>query len=178
MTRQVALLRGINLARSRRVSMAELRRVLADAGHDDVKTHLQSGNVVFSSGVRGAALERRLERELADALGIEIKVLVRSRAELAAIVKRDPLGDVADNLSRYLVTFLAGKLEPKKVKELAALAVEPERFAAHGRELYSWHPGGASDSALWKKLADKRLGVTATARNWNTVKKLLELADA
>ena len=178
MTRQVALLRGINLARSRRVSMAELRRVLTEAGHGDVKTHLQSGNVVLSSGARGAALERRLERELADALGIEIKVLVRSRAELAGIVKRDPLGDVADNSSRYVVTFLASKPSAKLVRELEALTAEPERMAASGREIYTRHPDGLARSQVAKALADRRLGIPATARNWNTVRKLLELVDA
>ena len=178
MTRQVALLRGINVGGSRRVGMAELRKLLDDAGYKDVRTHLQSGNVLLTSDLSGKALERRLEQQLEQGLGLELKVLVRSRNQLAKIVARNPLGDVADNPSRYLVTFLAEKLDAKKVEELAALAVDAERFAAHGRELYSWHPEGARDSALWKTLADRRLGVTATARNWNTVAKLLELADA
>ena len=178
MTRQVALLRGINLARSRRVAMADLRRILTDAGHTDVQTYVQSGNVVLSSDVSGAALERRLERELADGLGLDIKVLVRTRGQLAAVVARDPLGDVADNPSRYMVTFLATKPSAKVVRELEALLLPAERLAASGREIYAWHPDGIAGSQVAKVLADRRLGIAATARNWNTVKKLLELADA
>ncbi len=177
-TRQIALLRGINVGRNRRVGMAELRSVLGGLGYGDVGTHLQSGNVLLTSDVSGKALEQRLEQGLSARLGLELKVLVRSRAELAKVIARDPLGDVADNPSRYVVTFLARKLEPKAVRELAALAVPPEQFAAAGRELYTWHPDGIRNSELAGVLAGRRLGVTATARNWNTVKKLLELADA
>ena len=109
-------------------------------------------------------------------LGLEIEVFVRTRDELAAVIARDPLGAVADNPSRYIVTFLSGKPDPAAVREAAAHAGH-ERFVAHGRELYAWHPEGVRDSALAKLLSEKRLGVTATARNWNTVRRLLELAD-
>lgn len=175
MSRQVALLRGINLGSNRRVSMGDLRELLEGHGYENVRTHLQSGNVILSSPLSGARLERALERQLADGLGIEVEVLVRSRKQLADVVARDPLGHVAKNPSRYLVSFLRSKPPAKVLRELATADVAPEQFVLEGRELYAWHPAGVQRSKLNKLLA-QRLGVTATARNWNTVTKLLELA--
>ena len=155
--------------------MGDLRELLEGHGYEDVRTHLQSGNVILSSPVSGTRLERALERQLADGLGIEVEVLVRSRKQLADVVARDPLGKVAKNPSRYLVSFLRSKPAAKVVRELAAEDVAPEQFVIEGREVYAWHPEGVQRSKVNKLLA-QRLGVTATARNWNTVTKLLELA--
>lgn len=157
--------------------MAALRELLTDLGYDDVKTYLQSGNVVLTGGARGARLERRLEREIAAKLGLETQVFVRTRDELADVIDRDPLGDVADNPSRYMVSFLSAAPDPKVVRELAAVDVAPERFVVSGREIYAWHPEGFRRSQLGKLLSEQRLGVSATARNWNTVTKLFALAD-
>jgi len=173
--RQVALLRGINLGARNRVSMPELRALLEGLGHADVKTLLQSGNVVLTSEESGAELERGLETAIAGQLGVESRVIVRTARQLAAVVKRDPLGDVADDPKRYQVSFLADTLAPAVRKELEAADVVPERVAVHGREIYAWHPAGIQRSPLVKLLTDRKLGVTATARNWNTVTKLLEL---
>jgi uncharacterized protein (DUF1697 family) len=103
--------------------------------------------------------------------------VVRSRAELAAVVKRNPLKKFATDPKRYQVSFLSAKLSAKAVRELEATAEESERVVAIGREVYAWHPKTIARSKLWTKLAGKGLGVTATARNWATVEALLELAD-
>jgi uncharacterized protein (DUF1697 family) len=174
--RQIALLRGINLGARNRVSMPELRELLTGLGHEDVQTLLQSGNVVLTSDRTGAKLEQALERAIADALGVESKVVVRTARELAAVVKRDPLGDVAEDPKRYQVSFLSAKPKAAVVRELEAADVAPERVVVSGREIYAWHPDGIHRSGLAKLLTDKQLGVTATARNWSTVTKLLELA--
>jgi len=175
--RQLALLRGINLASKRRIGMTDLRRVLEEAGYEDVRTHLQSGNVLLSSPLSARKLETQLERQLADALGFDIPVLVRTRAELAKVVAHDPLGAVASNPSRYVVGFLSKRLPAKVARELESADVAPEQVVVHGRELYSWHPDGLQQSQLSKLLDDRRLGVVSTARNWNTVVKLLELLE-
>jgi uncharacterized protein (DUF1697 family) len=176
MKRQIVLLRGINVGGNRRVAMADLRSLLDSLGYGEARTHLQSGNVIVESGQRPERLKSVLERGLADELGLEIEVFVRTRDQLAAVVARNPLGDVADNPSRYFVTFLSGKPDPAAIRAAAA-ETGHDRFVAHGLELYAWHPDGVRDSALAKLLSEKRLGVTATARNWNTVTKLLELVD-
>ena len=157
--------------------MAGLRDLLTSLGYDDVRTYLQSGNVVLTSGASPRRLQRKLEQELTTNLGLDTQVIVRTRDELADVIARDPLGGVADNPSRYLVSFLSAEPNPQIVRELGAEDVAPEQFVISGREIYAWHPDGLQRSPLGKLLSERRLGVTATARNWNTVTKLLDLAD-
>lgn len=172
----VALLRGINLGSQRRVGMAALRELLIGHGHGEVRTYLQSGNVVLESAVSRAKLEQTLERQLAAELGFDVDVLVRTGAELAAIVKRNPLRRFATDPARYLVTFLREAPAKDVVRRLSAEAASPERIVASGRELYSWHPGGVGRSKLAKLLQPKALGVPASARNWRVVEQLAALA--
>jgi uncharacterized protein (DUF1697 family) len=172
------LLRGINLGSRNRVAMPKLRSALEDAGFEDVRTYLQSGNVVLSSKGSAAKVARDCERVIADAFGLEIPVVVRARDQLAQVVKRNPLKSVAKNPKRYQVSFLEKKPTPALVRELEEVAAPTERIVAKGREIYAWHPEGVARSKLWAALAGKGLGTTATARNWTTVTKLLELADA
>jgi uncharacterized protein (DUF1697 family) len=175
--RRIVLLRGINVGGHRRVPMADLRALLDGLGYEGVRTHLQSGNVILASRASPEQLRRAIERGIAAELGVEVEAFVRTRDELAAVIARDPLGDVADDPSRYLVNFLSAEPDPARVREAAAVDVGPERFVVSGREIYAWHPDGVHASKLAKVLSEPRLGVTATARNWNTVTKLLALAD-
>jgi uncharacterized protein (DUF1697 family) len=157
--------------------MADLRKLLEEAGYEDVRTHLQSGNVVLSSTLSPRKLEAQLERQLAKRLGFDVQVLVRTRAELAKVVALDPLGKVVTNPSRYLVSFLSKPLPARVARELEAAEIAPARLVSEGRELYAWYPDGVQRAPLAKLLDDKRLGVVSTARNWNTVTKLRELLD-
>ena len=177
MSKRILLLRGINIGPNRRVAMPKLREALAAAGMKDVETYVQSGNVVVSSRKSPDNLARETQRAIADEFGFDVDVVVRTRDELADVVKRNPLGDVADNPKRYQVSFLSDQPDPDVVADLAKLAHESERLVADGRELYAWHPEGVARSKLWAALAGKKLGVTATARNWTTVTTLLEMAD-
>jgi uncharacterized protein (DUF1697 family) len=176
--RYIALLRGINLGARNRIAMPKLRTALDEAGFEDVRTYLQSGNVVLSSSDSAANVARDFERLIKKAFGLEIPVVVRTRAQLAQVVKRNPLGKVAKNPKRYQVSFLEKKPSAALVRKLEEVAAPSERMAAHGREIYAWHPEGVARSKLWTELAGKGLGVTATARNWTTVTKLLELAES
>ena len=179
MANRIALLRGINLGPNRRVAMADLRRLLADAGHEDVSTHLQSGNVLLTSDTPPEELERRLREEIDAALGIDVDVVVRSRDELADAIERNPFArEATDEPKRLQVSFCSAEPDPAIAEKLEEAAAGRERVAISGREIYAWHPDGIQRSVLAKQLADRRLGVTTTARNWNTVTKLLELADA
>jgi uncharacterized protein (DUF1697 family) len=158
--------------------MPALREALTDAGFDDVRTYVQSGNVVLSSRASATTVGRKVARVIEDRFRLEIDVVVRTRDELARVVKRDPLGKVATNPKRYQVTFLAAKPDAKVVKQLEAAALSSERVVHSGRELYTWHPSGIGRSKLAALLSGPGLGVTATARNWATVTKLLEMANA
>ena len=174
--KHVVLLRGINIGPRNRIAMPALRDALEQAGFTDVRTHLQSGNVVLESRAKPEAVRRTVEQLIERQFGLEIAVVVRSRAQLAAVVKRNPLGQVATEPKRYQVTFLDKKLSAKIAKELEQTAAADERVVVTGREVYAWHPKTIARSKLWSKLAGKNLGVTATSRNWTTVEALLELA--
>ena len=174
---QVALLRGINLGSTRRVAMPRLREVLSGAGFGDVRTYLQSGNVVLRSDLSADQLSVTTGKLIAGEFGFEVDVIVRTRAELAKIVELNPLGSVATDPKRYQVSFLAAEPDPDRVAKLEQAAAASERVVVLGREIYAWHPEGVARSRLWSRLAAKdRLGVAATARNWTTVIALLEMA--
>ncbi len=157
--------------------MAELREALSEAGFPDARTYLQSGNVVLRSDLKPSTVAGRCQKLIAERFGLEIPVVVRTGKQLAAIVKRNPLGDVAADPKRYQVSFLDRKPDAKLVKKLEGLRAESEGFAHVGQELYAWHPDGVARSKLWNALAGKDLGVIATARNWTTVIALLDMAQ-
>jgi len=177
MQRRVALLRGINLGPHKRIAMGELRDALGEAGYEEVQTYVQSGNIVLGTDAPPNNLEGELERLIRDRWGFDVPVIVRTRRELAEVVKGNPLAKVATNPKRYQVTFLDRELEPRRVEELNALARESERLVVRGRELYAWHPEGVARSKLSAKLAGQGLGVKASARNWTTVETLLGMAS-
>jgi uncharacterized protein (DUF1697 family) len=177
--RRVILLRGINLGPNRRVPMAELRALLTEAGYENVRTYLQSGNVVLDRDDQPVQLEADTAALISDRFGFAVPVVSRTAEELAAVVKRDPLRELVTEPKRYQVSFLDGTLTATVVKDLETLVSESEAVVFDGREIYAWHPDGVARSKLWNKLAGGRLGVTATARNWTTVCALLEMtADA
>jgi uncharacterized protein (DUF1697 family) len=174
----IVLLRGINIGSRNRIAMPALRAALEDAGFGDVRTYLQSGNVVLSGNTKADAVARKVQRVIAKEFGLDIAVVTRTRAQLAKVVELNPLAKVAKNPKRYQVSFLAAQPSRAVVRRVEQAAAAKERVAVHGREIYAWHPDTVARSKLWALLAGQSLGVTATARNWTTVQKLLELADA
>jgi uncharacterized protein (DUF1697 family) len=178
MTRTVALLRGINLGPRRRIAMAELRELLAEAGFEDPRTHLQSGNVIVGTRKRPETVARELEGAIAERFGFDVAVVTRTAAELAAVVAHDPFAGVATDPKRYGVAFLDAEPDAKRLRELLERDFSPELLHAHGRELYTWHPGGFQRSQLFRAVGDQQLARVATVRNWNTVLALNELASA
>src|SRR5437016_11316458 len=109
-SRHIVLLRGINLVKRNRISMAELRTALEAAEYGDVRTYVQSGNVVLSSRASPERVANRVNAVIKNRFGLDITVLVRSHDELATVVRRNPLASVAVNPKRYLVTFLSAEL--------------------------------------------------------------------
>jgi uncharacterized protein (DUF1697 family) len=175
--RLIVLLRGVNIASRNRIAMGDLREALEEAGFEDVSTYVQSGNVVLTSTASAKRVRSDVERLLADRFDLDVKVVVRTGAQLAAVVKRNPFGKVATNPKLYQVTFLEKAPAAEVLRKLEAAAAGKEQVAHIGRELYAWHPDGVARSKLAALMAGKGLGVTATARNWTTVTKLLELAE-
>lgn len=173
----VLLLRGINVGPHKRIAMPRLRELLAGGGYQDARTYVQSGNVVL----RGAGPPDRVAREcealIAEGTGFAVEIVARAAGELAEVVRRDPLGKAVEDPKRYLVSFLSAEPDPAVVRELEGLAAGEERLVASGRELYAWFPDGAGRSKLAARMAGQKLGVTATARNWNTVTELHRMAS-
>lgn len=173
--RQIALLRGVNLGKHNRVPMAELRGEMAALEFGEVATHLQSGNVVFSATISADAAERVIAEGIASRFGIEVPVLVRTRDELAALITADPLAGVATDPAKYLVTFLSAKPDPDRFAALEP--PEPELVRFGEREVFVWCPDGVRNTRVSQSWLERRLGVTATSRNWSTVERLLAIAE-
>jgi uncharacterized protein (DUF1697 family) len=157
--------------------MARLRDALSAAGYADVRTLLQSGNVLLASERAPAALERELSALLHAEFGFDIPVVVRTRDELAAVIAGDPFGEVAEDPARYQVSFLSAAPDRAGVEQLVRADIAPELVVVGAREVYAWHPDGLQRSRLAGLITDQRLGVRVTARNWRTVTGLLALAD-
>jgi uncharacterized protein (DUF1697 family) len=174
-TTHVALLRGINVGRAKRVAMADLRAVFEDLGYHTVRTVLQSGNVVFATaGPLALDAATRAEAALHRRTGVRSAVLVASARELLAVAAENPLLDVATDPSRLLVTFLPASLDPAGLREPDPAALAPEVLRVGTRAVYQWVPDGLLASrvpaSFWKQL-----GSLATTRNWRTVTRLVEL---
>jgi uncharacterized protein (DUF1697 family) len=175
-TTYVALLRGVNLGSNRRLAMADLRRWLDGLGYTGVRTHLQSGNAVFSSDRRPAEVQREIEKRLEEETGVAIRCLVRTHDELQRVVDANPFEGVATEPAKFVVAFLSGAPKKPRLATLDPAAYEPERWHIGKREIYLWHPDGIHNSKLTNELSDRNLGAMATARNWNTVLKLLAMS--
>ncbi|HEY8831533.1 MAG TPA: DUF1697 domain-containing protein [Gemmatimonadaceae bacterium] len=179
LTTHIALLRAINVGGHRSVGMTDLRNFLAKLGFDDVRSLLQSGNVVFGSRARtGAELERFLEAESLKQFGIEIDFFVRAPEEWKSIIRQNPFRKEAElDPGRLVVMLLKSPPRPEDVAALQAAISGPELVRAKGRELYAFYPNGQGRSPLTNAVIEKKVG-RCTGRNWNTVLKLAMVAKS
>lgn len=179
MSAYIALLRGINVGGHNAVAMPKLRDLFSDLGFAGAKTLLQSGNVVFQgNGQTSDALEQLLETQTARRLGVSADYLIRTAAEWTKIIAANPFPKEAKaDPSHLLVMFLKTAATPSSVKELQASIKGPEIIRARGKHLYIVYPAGIGRSKLTGSLIEKKLACRGTARNWNTVLKLLALAN-
>jgi uncharacterized protein (DUF1697 family) len=178
----VALLRGVNVGPAKRVVMADLRVLVTGLGYGDVRTVLNSGNVVFSVpetqlGNACDEMATRLEEELVAHLGVSARVTVLSAGELGKAVAGNPLLDIAANPSRLFVAFLADPAGRQRLESLAARDWAPEALALGARVAYLWCPEGMIASRL-PEAVGRALGDAVTMRNWATVMKLQALVEA
>ncbi|TMU97696.1 DUF1697 domain-containing protein [Streptomyces sp. DASNCL29] len=179
MASQIALLRGINVGGNRKFPMARQRELMAELGFEDVTVHLQTGNIVFADpGTPPERTARTLEDHFAAGLGFPVDVVVRTRDELAAAIEANPYpAAVAEPKSLHVVFLADVPADSAALDALDPAAYAPDAFRLIGREIFLRCPDGVGRSKLAAKVTNARLGVPATARNWNTVTKLLALAD-
>jgi uncharacterized protein (DUF1697 family) len=174
----IALLRGINVGRAKRVAMADLRKLIADLGFANVRSLLNSGNVVFAGGQQAPGeIATSIEEALVLKLGVASKVTVLPQAQMRAIVEQNPLLEVASDPSRLLVFVTADMRALRLVSPLAGEDWAPEALALGQHAAYVWCPAGVLASRVVAALG-KLLGDGTTSRNWSTIKKLHELAIA
>jgi uncharacterized protein (DUF1697 family) len=173
----VALLRAVNVASRNAISMGDLRALVEALGFEDVRTYVQSGNVVFKGAARDhGEVGRTIEDELERRLGLRVAVLLRGGGELAEILAGNPFVSGGTEPARLHVTFLSDVPDPVRVLALDPGRSPPDELRVAGREVYLHCPDGYGRSKLTNAYIERALGVAATTRNWNTVTKLAELA--
>ena len=170
----VALLRGINVGKAKRVGMAELRALCQSLGYGHVQTLLNSGNIVFSAPRADPRAATRIENEIASRLGVRSRVLVVTGSELDAIVAENPLQECDVSPSRFLVTVLARDADRARLEQLAAQSWGAERLSLGSLAVYLWCANGINESKAALALG-KVIGGAGTSRNWTTIRKLQAL---
>jgi uncharacterized protein (DUF1697 family) len=178
MTTHIALLRAVNISRNRAVKMPELRDFAKDLGFANVRTFIQSGNLVFkTSEPTGFALERLLEAEAAKRLGLQTDFIVRTAEEWKRIIADNPLPDYAERDPSHLLVFpLKQARNPQDFLLLQNAVAGPEIVSGKSKEAYIAYPNGIGRSRLTISVIERHLGTRSTGRNWNTVVKLGVLA--
>ncbi len=174
--RYVALLRGINVGKAKRIAMADLRALFVELGYREVETLLNSGNVVFTARGAATGMASRIQKTIADRLGVSCPVVVLAGPDLAAILDANPFRTVLSDPSRLLVAVPRKPSEMSRFEALAKKDWSPERFAIGKSAAYLWCPDGVLKGRLFEAL-NRDLGEDVTTRNWTTMLKLKELAS-
>jgi uncharacterized protein (DUF1697 family) len=182
MTVYIAMLRAVNVGGTSRIKMDALRAAFESIGLKDVRTLLQSGNVVFRSAIRDRdQLVKRIKQELERRLELTADVILRTQAEVASIVERGPVLSPLADKSKLLVMFLAGVPDAAAQAALTKWHKDykgPEMLEMRGPEIYLYYPDGVGRSKLTGSVIESTLDMAGTARNWNTLEKLLDTARA
>ncbi len=180
MKRHIALLRGINVGKAKRVAMADLRALMEGLGFTGVRTLLNSGNAVFDAkGGTPAAHAKRLRAAILEKTGVDCEVVVKTAADLAAAIAEHPLRHHANDDARMLVMFTQDASALAELKALESRDWAPEAFAVGAHAAWLWCADGIIESRA-SKAVGKVLRERGTARNWATVEKLqaMVVADA
>jgi uncharacterized protein (DUF1697 family) len=175
----IALLRGVNIGGHHKIKMEELRKLFAAMKLRDAQTYVQSGNVVFrAEGRDTAGIERKIRAGIAKKFGFEVSVMVRTAEELREVVRRNPFAKRKEiEPTKFAVMFLGDDPGEEKRKLARQIDTKPEELVLRGREAYIYFPNGmARPKMSWPKI-ERVLGTSGTGRNWNSVMKLLELAE-
>ena len=174
----ICLLRAVNVSGRNVIRMEALRRLCETLELVNPQTHIQSGNIICGVKRGSATFARRLEEALLHEHNVTTNVIFRTAAEMKEVIARNPFSgraDVAPN--RLMVSFLAADPGPAAHDNIRKLPAGPEEVHLLGREVYIYFPDGSGQSKLTQAALDRALKVSGTARNWNTVNKLLELAE-
>ena len=178
MTAIIGMLRGVNVGPHNRMNMEALRALCGSLDLEDVETYVQSGNVVFRSKERNlSTLAKRFEDAFEKKFGFRAPLILRTAAEMRTVIRNNPFAERKEiEPGKFHVIFLTEELSPEARKQLETTKVGPEEIKAHAREVFVYYPNGMGRSKL-PPVMERILKKAGTARNWNSVTNLLEMAD-
>lgn len=176
MNTYISMLRGINVSGQKQVRMADLKNLYESMGFENVRTYVQSGNVIFESAEKDEAkLSKQIEAKIEETFGFSVPVLVRTAQDFKRIVENHPF--TKEDPARVLVTFLHERPARSKLDDLSSYEDKVDQFAIGEQEIFLFCPGGYGKTKLSNTFFEKKLGVAATTRNWKTVNMLYEMAS-
>lgn len=175
----ISMLRGVNLTSHNRIKMNALRDVYESLKLESPRTYIQSGNVIFRTRQKKSTdLAKKIQNAIERAFGCRPEVILRTTGEMRKAVEANPFSGRRDiEPNKLLVTFLVAEPGSEAEATLARFKSYPEELHLKGRELYIYFPNGAGKSKLPWSAVEKFLKVTGTARNWNSITKILEMAE-
>jgi uncharacterized protein (DUF1697 family) len=175
----ISLLRGINVGGHKRIKMDQLRKSFEALGFEQVKTYIQSGNVVFKAGKSSpAALSKKIEERIVKDFGFSASVITRTADEISQMITKNPfLKQRGIDPARLHVMFLSEPPAPAALKKLAEVTVAPDQCHCSAQEIYFYLPNGVSKSVLWNSPVDRILAVVTTTRNWKAVNSLHQMCQ-
>ena len=175
----ICMLRGVNVGAHNRVKMNDLKKLCTSLKLRDPQTYVQSGNIVFTTDERDLdKLRQNLEAAIHKKFGFQSDVILRSAKDLREVIAGNPFAKRKDiHPGKLLVTFFSADPGEAARKQARAIKTDPEEFFIEGREAYIYFPNGAGRSKLNWSFIPKTLKVQGTARNWNSVTKMLEIAE-
>jgi len=174
----IAMLRGINVSGHKTIKMEQLRECFAGLGFSNVKTYVQSGNIVFGAAKNSPAqLTKIIKQQISRDFGISVPVFLRTSKEMTEVIQRNPFPkDPSVDQSKLHVTFLSDAPAKAALDHIKPLAAQSEKIQIIGREIYLYCPDGYGSTKLSNTAIEKKLSVGATTRNWKTVNTLMEMA--
>lgn len=179
MTVIISMLRGVNVGGHHKIKMDSLRELYESLGLRDPQTYVQSGNVIFRTTERSLVrLAKRIEDGIEQSFGFRPGVIMRTALEMREVIARNPFATRRGiDPSKLLVTFLAGDPGPEARDKILKLKTDPEELRITVRELYIYYPNGMGRSKLSAAVLERTLQTSGTGRNWNSVTKMLEIAE-
>ncbi|HEX9015112.1 MAG TPA: DUF1697 domain-containing protein [Chloroflexota bacterium] len=172
----VALLRGINVGGKNKLPMKDLADLFAAAGCGDVRTYIQSGNVIFGTHPDPLeALPAQIAGAIRERWGFDVPVMLRTVEEMREVVRNNPFLQAGADEKALHVLFLDSPPDQRRIAQLDPDRSRPDEFAVRGREIYLWLPNGVARSRLTNDYFDSKLATTSTGRNWRSVLKLFDL---
>jgi uncharacterized protein (DUF1697 family) len=171
----LSILRGINVSGQKKILMAELKKLYEELGFKNVKTFIQSGNVVFESK-SDTKLAKKIEQKISEQYNFDVPVIIRTTEEMQQVINANPfLKQKNIDTTKLHVTYLSGIPQQEHITKANTYAYEPDQFIISGKEVYLYCPNGYGNTKLTNNFFENKLKVTATTRNWKTTNELLSI---